>query len=205
MERFRDATARKPSGSVGRWLYRGKHVHERSFKVLMEKLQPTKDDVYLDVACGAGILLRLALTRVGRAAAIDHSHDMVALAAKINQAQVDNGVLEIVQGRAESLPWPDESFSCVSCANAFFFMENPQEVIVEMYRVLKPAGRMALVTMGREFSLAKLAFGRVYGLKTYTHEEMRSMLCQAGFGFVEVGEVKGMQVCFARKAAAETA
>jgi ubiquinone/menaquinone biosynthesis C-methylase UbiE len=199
LEKFRDKTGRKPSGWLGKRLYKHPKGHHKSFRIIMKKLNLRSDDYYLEVACGGGQLLQMALQIVSRAAAIDHSADMVELSRARNREAVDRGIAEIVEGKAESLPWPDGQFSCAACANAFFFMEYPARVIGEMYRVLKPGGRLMIITVSENTSLASIVFSRPYGLKKYSNDEMRAMLYQAGFNTVEVQTNKEMQVCYARK------
>ena len=199
LEKFRDTTARKPSGWLGKYLYKDPKGHHRSFRIIMKKLNLSSDDSYLEVACGGGILLQMVLATVSRAAAIDHSAEMVALATLRNQAAVGRGVAEIVEGNAESLPWPDEQFSCAACANAFFFIEHPSCVIGEIYRVLKPGGRLVIITAGKKTSLLNMVFSRPFGLKAYTDGEMRSMLSQAKFSTIEVQTNGAIQMCYAQK------
>lgn len=199
LEKFRDNTARKPSGWLGKRLYRNPMGHRKSFRIIMEKLDLKGDDSYLEVACGGGVLLEMALQTVNRAAAIDHSADMVKLAAERNKAAVDRGVAEIVEGKAESLPWPDESFSCSACANAFFFIERPELVLSEIYRVLGPKGRLVMTTAPDKLSVTSIVFKRPYNLRAYPDERMQFMLHTTGFRMAEVDTLSGMQVCVARK------
>ena len=49
---------------------------------------------------------------------------MVQIAIEKNQEAVSEGRVEIVQGDAESLPWGDNSFTCATAANVFFFIEK---------------------------------------------------------------------------------
>lgn len=51
-----------------------------------------------------------------------------------------------VTGDAHHLPFPDESFEVVVCSEMLEHAEDPQEVINEIRRVLKPAGRVVLTT-----------------------------------------------------------
>ena len=200
LEKFRDITARKPSGWLGKRLYKDPKAHRESFRLILEKLDLKSDDFYLEVACGGGVLLEMALRTVRRAAAIDHSADMVELTMERNKAAVDRGIAEVVEGNAESLPWPDESFSCAACANAFFFIERPELVLSEISRVLKPKGRLVFTTLPGKSSLIRTVFKRPYNLKTYTDEKMQRMLYSAGFSVAEVNTVSGIQVWMAQKA-----
>ena len=199
LEKYRNITARKPSGWIGKYLYKDPKAHRMSFRLIMEKLNLKSEDSYLEVACGGGVLLEMALQTVRLAAAIDHSADMVKLAIERNKAAVDDGVAEIVEGTAESLPWPDERFSCAACANAFFFIERPQRVLNEMSRVLGPEGRLVMTTIPDKFSIARLVFKRPCNLRTYPDEQMRHMVYSAGFRVAEVDTVSGMQVWMAQR------
>ncbi|UZJ41303.1 methyltransferase domain-containing protein [Prosthecochloris sp. SCSIO W1101] len=200
LEKFRDTTARKPSGWLGKRLYEDPKAHRESFRLILEKLDLKSDDSYLEVACGGGVLLEMALRTVSRGAAIDHSADMVELAMERNKAALERGTAEVVEGNAESLPWPDESFSCAACASAFFFFEHPELVLSEISRVLEPNGRLVFTTCSGKTSLIGLLFKWPYNLKTYPDEKMERMLYSAGFSVVEVDTVSGIQVWMAQKA-----
>ena len=197
--KIRDTTARKPSGWLGKWLYRDPQSHRNTFEIIINKLNLRSNDSYLDIATGGGLLLEMALQTVSKAAAIDHSADMVELATKRNQIAVDRGIVEIVKGDAGTLPWPDESFSCTACANAFFFIEHPQQVLNEISRVLRPKGRLVLNTLPSRLSLAGIVFKRPFDLRTYPDEQMREMFYTADFRVIEVNIVSGMQVWIAQK------
>ena len=196
---FVDRTARKPSGKVGVKMYKDPKGHYRSFKAVLEKLQLTPEDVYMEIGSGGGSLLAIALKTVKSAAAIDHSPDMVELARQKNLADVDAGKLEILAGNAEKLPWPDNTFTAGASANMFFFVEHPEVVLREMYRVLKPGGRFVLVTTGRGL-LGRMTFGWLYSLRTYTDDAMRSMFEKAGFTNVDIKtDFTCMQLCSGAK------
>jgi ubiquinone/menaquinone biosynthesis C-methylase UbiE len=196
---FVDRTARKPSGERGISLYNDPKSHYRSFRSIMKKLKLSPDDTYLEVGCGGGILLRMALARAQSAVAIDHSPEMVELARRNNQQSVDRGRADIRCGDAAALPWGDNTVSAAASAHMFFFVEQPQEALDEIYRVLKPRGRFAMVTMGNGL-LGKVSFGWFFSLRTYSDQEMRSMLQNAGFSRTDVKTRFGVsQTCYAVK------
>jgi ubiquinone/menaquinone biosynthesis C-methylase UbiE len=144
--RFVDATARKPSGCLGRLLYRDPKSHYMSFRRAIDKLCLTPDDVLLDVCCGGGTLLSQALQTVRQAAGLDYSPDMVALTRENNPQAVADGRLEVRQGDAHALPWHDATFDAVTNANVLVFIQEPIKALREAYRVLKPDGRFVVVT-----------------------------------------------------------
>ena len=78
-----DTAARKPSGRFGRFVYGRLAGVEKMGLLALERLDLKADDVYLELAQGGGALLSRALGTVARAAAIDHSRDMVELATQM--------------------------------------------------------------------------------------------------------------------------
>jgi ubiquinone/menaquinone biosynthesis C-methylase UbiE len=184
-------TGSKPSGVLGRFLYAHPWGHYGGFKMVLDRLRLNKDDAYLEVAQGGGVLLSWALQAVRTGAAVDHSPDMVKLATERNRAAVDAGRLEIVQGDAGELPWADETFTAVACAEAFFFFPDPDRVLREMHRVLKPGGRVVIATMAKNAGsrvLSMLLSLFLSEMRLYTQEELASMLREAGFEDVTVSE-----------------
>ena len=104
----------------------------------------------LDVACGTGVISRLAAERVGPTGAvtgIDIASDMIAVAKTVaapGGATVDWRIAD-----AASLPVPDASVDVVLCQMGLMFMENRAAAIAEMRRVLVPSGRVVVNTPGR--------------------------------------------------------
>ncbi len=119
LDRFVDMTARRPSGWLGKMMFRNPRGHYKAFRLTLEKLALKPDDILLEIGCGGGVLLNMALESIAQAKAIDHSPDMVRIAKEKNQEAVSEGQVEIVQGTAESLPWDDNSFTCAT-ANQMF-------------------------------------------------------------------------------------
>jgi len=94
----------------------------------------------LDVACGTGVLAREILNRVGAngsVTGIDAVPGMIAVAQQITPD------VEWRQGKAESLPFSDESFDIVVSQFGLMFMDHVQ-AISEMLRVLTSRGRLAV-------------------------------------------------------------
>lgn len=95
----------------------------------------------LDVACGTGVLACAALERVGnqgQVVGLDPNPDMLSVARR-KTAKIDWR-----EGRAESLPFPDESFDAVASQFGLMFFEDRPAAFREMMRVLRPGGRLAV-------------------------------------------------------------
>lgn len=96
----------------------------------------------LDVACGTGAVASVALRETGSEGAvvgIDRSPEMLEVARR-KMPDVDWR-----EGRAEALPFPDESFDAVLCQFGLMFFDDRDQALREMLRLLRPGGRVTLV------------------------------------------------------------
>lgn len=191
LEIFFDVTARKPSGWLGKLMYRKPVGHYGFFREAIEKLQPQSEDVFLEVGCGGGVLLAMVLQRVPVACGIDHSHDMVELARQTNAQALSEGRAEILQGNVQALPWDENYFTCAAGVEMLCFVEDPALALGELYRVLKPGGRLVFVTAAEPKSamsrfLSSPWLGR---LCFHSNDALKSQLRGAGFQIVQVQRV----------------
>jgi ubiquinone/menaquinone biosynthesis C-methylase UbiE len=95
----------------------------------------------LDVACGTGILAREAVMRTapeGRVTGLDCNEGMLDVARRRDPA------IEWISGTAEVLPFADAHFDAVVSQFGLMFFEEPAAALSEMWRVLKPGGRLAV-------------------------------------------------------------
>lgn len=101
----------------------------------------------LDVACGTGIVTRLAAERLGdsgRVAGTDVNPGMLEVA----RSAADGTPIEWHEANAESLPLADESFDVVLCQMGLQFIPNKLAALREMRRVLASGGRAVLNVPG---------------------------------------------------------
>jgi SAM-dependent methyltransferase len=188
---FVDVTARKPSGWLGKLMYRKPVGHYGFFRVAIKKLQLQPEDVFLEVGCGGGILLDMALQTVQQACGIDHSPDMVELARQKNTQVLSEGRAEIVPGNVQALPWDDNHFTCAAGVEMLGLVEDPMRAFGELCRVLKPGGRLVFVTAAPpESALSRLISAPwLRHLRFYCDDELASMLKGAGFQTAQVQRV----------------
>lgn len=103
--------------------------------------QVQKGDRVLDVACGTGTLTLAAAEIAGLSGStvgLDANPEMLAVARR------KSGQVEWLEGTAEALPLPDSSFNAVVSQFGFMFFEDKPRALIEMMRVLKPGGRLAI-------------------------------------------------------------
>jgi SAM-dependent methyltransferase len=103
-------------------------------------------DKALDVGTGTGLVALRAAARVrsGSVVGIDHSPGMLAQASeKARQSGLED-VLSFQLMDAERLEFPDQSFDVVLSLYALGHFPEPLAAIKQMYRVLRPGGRLVL-------------------------------------------------------------
>ena len=113
---------------------------------LIAKADLRSGERVLDVACGTGIVARLAAARVGpngEVAALDINGGMLGVARSITPT---SPAIRWYEAPAESIPLPDETFDVVLCQMGLQFMVDKVAALREMRRVLVPGGRV-LVSM----------------------------------------------------------
>jgi len=104
----------------------------------------------LDVACGTGIVARLAAAQVGSTrsvVALDANEPMLVVARA--QPAPMGAQIEWRQGDATNLPFPDEQFERVLCQHGLQYVPDRAAALREMKRVLAPGGQLAVSTFSQ--------------------------------------------------------
>ncbi len=178
---------RNPTGALGRVLAWVMPVMFRSlYQKVARRLDLQRDDDVLDVACGSGTFLNRYASHVHRVAGVDHSALQIDMAQRSNRDRVAAGTAEFVRGETTALPWPDATFSAVTCNCVDCFAE-PERSLQEMRRVLRPGGRAVLVMQGTDDEGRHRA-GEVdrWGVPIRSETQVRQLMSDAGFGRVAV-------------------
>jgi ubiquinone/menaquinone biosynthesis C-methylase UbiE len=96
----------------------------------------------LDVACGAGQLTIPAARKGIQVTGLDLAANLVQQArAKAAQEGLN---IQVDEGDAENLPYPDASFDVVMSLIGSMFAPRPELVASEMIRVCRPGGRIIM-------------------------------------------------------------
>ena len=149
----------------------------------------------LDVACGTGVVARLAAERVGddgAVAGLDINPGMLEVASSVAPPNV---AIDWRQGSAEAMPLPDGAFDVVLCQLGLQFMTDKLSALREMRRVLVAEGRLVLSVTGPtppHFEIFHKALSQhispdvgpfvevVFSL--HDPDELRDLVGAAGFG-----------------------
>ncbi|MEZ5319856.1 MAG: methyltransferase domain-containing protein [Vicinamibacterales bacterium] len=102
----------------------------------------------LDVACGTGIVTRLAAERVGERGAVTGVDINPAMLAVAERRVSGPSLLTWRRANAEKLPLAAASFDAALCQMSLQFMSTPDVALGEMRRVLVEGGRLALNVPG---------------------------------------------------------
>jgi ubiquinone/menaquinone biosynthesis C-methylase UbiE len=153
----------------------------------------------LDVACGTGVVARLASQQVGATgtvAGLDVNPGMLAVA---RSATLLGLPIEWHEASAEAMPLPDASFDVVLCQMGLEFMPDKPAALLEMRRVLVRGGRLILNVPGPTpllFNIMGEALARHVGAKAagfvdhvfslHDTAEIQDLVSGAGFHDVSV-------------------
>lgn len=114
-------------------------------KELLRRAAPQPGERVLDVACGTGIVARLAAARVGPAGTVigvDPNPGMLAVAR--SAAAAEGVTVDWREGRGEALPVDDAAVDLACCQQGLQFFADRGAGLREMRRSLAPGGRVAV-------------------------------------------------------------
>jgi len=120
-------------------------LQRRRFQLATALLPRPRMQRLLEVGYGSGVFLPELATHCEEL----HGIDTHASAAQVLGKLRPHGVAPcLAQGSAEALPYDDGFFDCIVAVSALEFIPNIDRAARELARVLKPSGRLVLVTPG---------------------------------------------------------
>lgn len=106
-------------------------------------IDPQPGERILDIAAGTGTSSAAIAKSGARVIAFDFSAGM------IEEGRKRHPELEFVEGDAQKLPFGDDEFDAVTISFGLRNVEDPRLALSEMYRVLKPGGRLVICEFSR--------------------------------------------------------
>ncbi|HKR91322.1 metalloregulator ArsR/SmtB family transcription factor [Novosphingobium sp.] len=145
---------------------------------LLQALDGHGAGALLDVGTGTGRMAELLASRAERVTALDKSPEMLRIArARLQSLPADK--VSLVQGDFMALPFADSMFDTVLFHQVLHYAQDPGTVLAEAARVLRPAGRIAVVDLAahdREELRERHAHARL----GFSDEQMLVLLRDAG-------------------------
>ncbi|MFC5833742.1 class I SAM-dependent methyltransferase [Nonomuraea insulae] len=176
--------AHHPRGIVGwanGWMFalRPSNRKRNIWAVSLLDVQPT--DRVLEIGFGPGIAIAEFAGRAtrGHVFGVDHSQAMVRQAARRNAAAVRDGRVHLTHASVERLPSFGDPLDAILAVNSAGFWPDPVERLRELRRLLRPAGRIALVSQPRSPGATRDTTARAA-------QELQDLLTQAGFTHLRV-------------------
>jgi demethylmenaquinone methyltransferase/2-methoxy-6-polyprenyl-1,4-benzoquinol methylase len=159
-------------------------------RVLVSRANALPGQLALDVASGTGLVAReLASGKNLRVVQLDPSEPMLRAGIPITEAAELANRVRPVLGRAEHLPFPDGRFDLVTFTYLLRYVDDPESVVAELTRVLRPGGCLA----GLEFGVPSGRFARG-GWWAYTRGLMPVVATLAGRSWGRAGVFLGPSI-----------
>jgi SAM-dependent methyltransferase len=180
------------AGDYDRWF----EEHRAEYRAELERIRrlfPCPDSRALEVGVGSG---RFAAP-LGVPLGLEPSRALGRMARR-------RGV-EVIRGRAESIPIRDGSCSSVLMVTVICFLDDPVPAFEEIHRVLVPGGSLVLGLIEREGEVARRYLHEkgkhrfLSRARFYASGEVRELLGRTGFRVTEVDSRAGFSVIVAQK------
>jgi ubiquinone/menaquinone biosynthesis C-methylase UbiE len=163
--------------------------HARMAEWGLSHLTFTDDANVLDVGCGGGANVARLLKRCpkGTVTGIDYSPVSVKKSSEVNAAAIAAGRCKVLEGNASALPFDGNVFDIVTAFETVYFWPDIEECFRGVHRILKEDGRFVIVNeddglTGNNEKWEKM----IEGMHTYTPDELRVHLTNAGFRDIAV-------------------
>lgn len=129
----------------------GLHHFWRRMAVSKINLIPPNKKI-LDLCCGTGMItcdLAKKIGLNGKVVGFDQSQAMLAIARRRLLQKGFLNKVDLVKGDAARLPFEDNSFDAAIVGYGLRNVGHPETVLREMYRVLKPAGKIVVLEIAK--------------------------------------------------------
>lgn len=155
---------------------------DREYQSLKRMLELRPSDHLLDVGSGDGFWTARFAMDCAYIAGLEPDERMLSLAKTL----YPRSNVEYVQGNAESIPYPNNTFDKVVSVSCLEHFADPLQGLREMARVLKPGGRLAisvdsLLPENSPMDFREWHARRHFVTNYFSREQLLGMLKQVGF------------------------
>jgi ubiquinone/menaquinone biosynthesis C-methylase UbiE len=173
-------------------------------KRLISLLDLKENQRLLDIGCGTGWAVRYAASLVkehGEFCGIDISSKMIEKAIA-NSSDYKN--VHFYRTGAEKLPFKNNYFDFIICSNSFHHYFSPEKVLSEVYRVLKPAGKIYILDITSDGFITRMVDRWIKKrepehVKFYSTEEYRRLFFNARLHYLKSRLLPGRLTGFPMK------
>jgi demethylmenaquinone methyltransferase/2-methoxy-6-polyprenyl-1,4-benzoquinol methylase len=119
-------------------------------RTMVSRVNALPGSLVLDVASGTGLVAReLAARKRFRVVQLDPSEEMVRAGIRLTEEAGLAPQVRQALGRAEQLPFADDTFDAVTFTYLLRYVDDPESVMRELARVLRPGGTLASLEFSR--------------------------------------------------------
>lgn len=143
----------RPRGVPGRvagWIMgrRSSNVTRNRWAVRLLDIQPSER--VLELGCGPGVAVAALADRAALVVGVDHSAVMIRQAQHRNRSGIQAGRVRLVCVSVENLALGEGSFDAALAVNTLGMWPDPVARLRELARLLRPGGRVAVVSQPRQ-------------------------------------------------------
>jgi SAM-dependent methyltransferase len=178
------AQAHHPTGPVGRvegWVFAHRSSNVRRNRWAVELLEVKPGDRVIELGCGPGVAVAALARRAthGLVVGVDHSAVVIGQARRRNANAIKEGRVRLIHAPVEHLEVADGSFDAALAVNTVGMWPEPTTRLREIGRLLRPGGRIALVSQPR-------CPGATAATSAAGGDRLRGHLSEAGFEHIRV-------------------
>jgi SAM-dependent methyltransferase len=178
------AQAHKPAGPLGHvegWIFGHRPSNVRRNRWAVELLDVKPSDRVIELGCGPGVAVNALAGRAteGLVVGVDHSPVVLRQARRRNADAINAGLVRLIQAPVERLQLADGPFDAALAVNTVGMWAEPVLRLREIGRLLRPGGRIALVSQPR-------CPGATAATSAAAGDQLAAQLSQAGFENVHI-------------------